>query len=272
MVPLSYGILIGLCIQREPRKERDSMAPNPQKYEEIISELFEKYYKPNIERVYFARDELREVSRKHGIRNVPDVIYYFISGRGDLPNEIRSKGFGSIRILKDGYELTKEPQFIEIQEIERESMNIALPNVVKDFLREDEQAYLTLLRYGDVFSKFLEKKTHHLQAHLRSAGPYGEIEINDIYVTEDNELVVVEVRGPAEKLDRLKIKRQAETAKLLYPQAKTVIPLAIKIEEKNVINMIQLDENMEVKKARKLLLPIAPKLPPTQKEIMEYML
>jgi len=272
MVPLSYVILIGLCIQREPRKESDSMAPNPQKYEEIISELFEKYYKPNIERVYFARDELREVSRKHGIRNVPDVIYYFISGRGDLPNEIRSKGFRSIRILKDGYELTKEPQFIEIPEIERESMNIALPNVVKDFLREDEQAYLTLLRYGDVFSKFLEKKTHHLQAHLRSAGPYGEIEIDDIYVTEDNELVVVEVRGPAEKLDRLKIKRQAETAKLLYPQAKTVIPLAIKIEEKNVILMIQLNENMEVKRARKLLLPIIPKLPPTQREIMEYML
>lgn len=248
------------------------MVPHPQKYEEIISELFARHYKPSIEKVYFTRDELRKIASKHDIRNVPDIIYYFVSGRGDLPEKIRSEGFQSIRILKNGYEFTKEPQFVELGVVESEPADIALPDIVKDFLREDEQAYLTLLRYGNIFSKFLGKTTYHLQAHLRSAGPYGEIEINDIHVTEDGELVVVEVRGPAEKLDKLKIMRQAETAKLLYPQAKAIIPLGVKIEDKNIITLIQLDEQAKIKKAWRFLLPVFPKLPPTQKEILRYML
>jgi hypothetical protein len=248
--------------------------PNPQKYEEIILELFRRHYKLGLEAVYFSRDELREIAKKYGIRNVPDIIYYFTSGRGALPEEIRSKGFKALKIVKDGYVIIKEHQFIEVSQIEEEHVDLALPDVVKDFLREDEQAYLTLLRYGDVFSRFLGKKVYHLQAHLRSFGPYGEIEINDVYVTEDKELVIVEVRGLAEKIDRLKIERQVETARQLYPQAKAVIPLAVKVSGKNALDLIQLDEKDTsiVKRARRYILSLAPKLPPTQKELLEYML
>lgn len=247
---------------------------DPGKYEEIILKIFQRHYKSGLNKVYFSRDELREVAKEYRIRNVPDIIYYFTSGRGDLPEIIRLEGFQSINIVKDGYELVKEPQFIELEKVEQERLDFEVPEVVKDFLREDEQAYLTLLRYGDVFSRFLGKKTYHLQAHLRSSDPhYGEIEINDLYVTEDRELVVVEVRGPVEKVDRLKIKRQAETAKRLYPQAKAIIPLAVNIKkERNIIDIIQLDERFNVKRARRYILPFAPKLPPTQKELLEYML
>ena len=108
---------------------------------------------------------------------------------------------------------------------------------------------LVKVREADVLSDFLEEKVFHLQSHLRTESKeFGQVEIDDVYVTETTQRIcTVEAAEPKEKLIRSQIQRQVAGAHRRFSvKPQDVIPIAIQILGPARLAVIRLTEALGV--------------------------
>jgi len=128
---------------------------------------------------------------------------------------------------------------------------LSLPSRVRRYITEDEQGMLVKVRVADILSAFLEEKVFHLQSHLRTESKdFGQVEIDDVYVTEDTERIcTVEAAEPKEKLIRSQIRRQVAGAQRRFKiKARDVIPIGIQILGPDRVAVLRLNDTLGVAK------------------------
>jgi len=217
------------------------------RYDDVLLEIFMTKYDPRKNEISFTKQEIAKIAEKHGIRNVPDIFYYYAFDRGTIPDAIMSKGFISLNITGRGtYSLSKKPMIVTIPEIRKfEEIKIQLPQCVERFVSDDEQGILIRILYGDVLSKFLGKRIMFLQGFLRTNSIFGQTEVDALYVSEDEEICTVEAKGPGESLNKNQIIRQVEGTKCKFG-VESVIPLAIKFFRDHRIIVIRFNKDYDI--------------------------
>ena len=110
---------------------------------------------------------------------------------------------------------------------------------------------LVKAREADLLSDFLEEKVFHLQSHLRTESKdLGQVEIDDVYVTEDTQRIcTVEAAEPKEKLIRSQIRRQVAGAQRRFKVGiADVIPIGIQILGPSRLAVLRFNETLGVSK------------------------
>ena len=145
-------------------------------YAPMLLDLYRAARDTDGDKLIFTYDEIRAVARRRNfeIRNFPDFPYYFRS-RSELPAEIREAGFKGLYIgggrRRGGGTiiLTKEELSIELPtDLPPTKRKSAIPQAVRKFIGDDEQAVLSVVRYEGVLDDLLGFQAYHLQGHLRT--------------------------------------------------------------------------------------------------------
>ncbi|MBN1764443.1 MAG: hypothetical protein JW860_04230 [Sedimentisphaerales bacterium] len=230
-------------------------------YDKIITALFNKKYNANRanKEINFTKDELVETAKEIGVqlRNPPDVVYTYRSRRL-LPDDIlkagnwilKPKGKGRFSFMK-----TKRESFVNIQEglYQIETLN-ALPEIVEKHVSSDEQGLLSLVRYNRLIDIFTGITCFHLQSHVRTTiAEEGQIEIDELYVGLDEDgkeyILPTEAKGfeDRDKLGWFQVANLVKFSRQYFPELKCK-PIAIKPGGKDVICMMEFDDNDDFEK------------------------
>ena len=160
-------------------------------YDRIILRLFEVLYAQHgdVGVLAFTKDEMEQVADELGIviKNVPDILYTYRSGRSPLPDEILARGEWALRGAgKGSYEfvrLTRSPHVQIPDDIEITPILDATPQIVLKYQSADEQALLARLRFNRLVDIFTGLTAYHLQGHFRTTvSGLGQVEIDDLYI------------------------------------------------------------------------------------------
>jgi len=227
-------------------------------YDQVIIEMFRQVYKPNMDSLPFAKDELVQVCQELDIviNNIPDVPYHYRTGRSDLPNEIMSTGnwviegagkgkYAFIRLKRAPY--VHVPDDLYITEIPE-----ATPDIVLKYGGVDEQAILTRIRYNRLVDTFLSLTAYHLQGHVRSSVQgIGQVEVDDLYMGVDTAgewyVIPVEAKsvGPKERLGVIQIRQMILFARQRYSDL-TLRPIGIKPLDDGSYIFLEFDDEAEL--------------------------
>lgn len=193
----------------------------PNRYSQIIEEVFRSHFKPGTIEVPFEREDLVRVAKRLGVRlpkNLGDVIYSF-RYRTPLPESIRAKA-------PKGKEWIIRPAgparycFVAIvQAVVRPNTMMAetkvpdaTPGVIAMYALSDEQALLAKLRYNRLIDIFTSVTCYSLQNHLRTTVPkLGQIETDEIYIGVDKKgihyVFPVQAKGGNDRLSVIQIEQ-----------------------------------------------------------------
>ncbi len=230
-------------------------------YDEVFETLFLSKYNqnPSVEEIEFTKDEIAETASrlKEQIRNFPDVVYTY-RVRRELPEKILATGHWIIKPAGKGkyvFKKTERPQFIEIQEglAPIEVLN-AIPEIVEKYSANDEQGFLSTIRYNRLVDIFTEITCFHLQSHIRTTiQNEGQIEIDDLYVGINREgkeyILPLEAKSPDErdKMGWIQITNLVRYARQYFPNL-LCRPLATKPVGPNQICMIEFEDETDYEK------------------------
>jgi hypothetical protein len=227
------------------------------KYRRIIEWVFEKRVEELDETIEgsalnedipFHRNDIEEAMEVLDINvgNVPDIPYAYRSRR-PLPEKLSRHGYSAVIIddTREGedptYMFTKRDQLISVPEVVDETHQTdrsVLPDVVRPYIREDEQGVLTQVRYAGLLDDFTALETYHLTSHLRFRVRGREAELDDLYVGEDqmgnHYALAVEAKGEGETLNRNQLIRNTRGIenKSRYPDS--VRTLAVKLHKGDI--------------------------------------
>ncbi len=171
------------------------MLPKPNRYSQIIEEIFASYYQNGMRIVEFKRTDIEIMAAKLGIvlpKNIGDVIYSF-RYRVKIPLSIREKApEGETWIIRPNgrsryaFVLVRDQAIIPSTLISETKVPDATPGIVAKYAFSDEQALLTKVRYNRLIDIFTGVTCYSLQNHLRTTVPeLGQVETDEIYVGLD---------------------------------------------------------------------------------------
>jgi hypothetical protein len=253
-------------------------------YGPVLLAIFRRKHKAGEIRIEFTLEEVRDELDLQGVeaRNAPDLIYRMKS-RTRLPEEIQTAGFRILMIIGRGkyalihgdatlidYPARSEPELVP----DRTPLAVRrlLPD---DFGSVDEQALLSVLRYNDLFSKFLGVPSFHLKSHVRKSVPnVGQAEVDDVHVAilpgdSDNPTLVivpVEAKAKDDPVNRAQIVMQIHYANHAYPGL-AARPLTVKLFEDGVILFMEFAPTVkhnELCVVKHAYYRLTPALPPKQ--------
>jgi hypothetical protein len=167
----------------------------PNRYSQIIEDIFFSKFTPGAVEVPFEREELVRVAKKRGIKlpkNLGDVIYSF-RYRTPLPASVCAKApQGKEWIIRPAGQAKYCFVAIEQAVIEPNRMMAetkvpdATPGVIAMYALSDEQALLARLRYNRLIDIFTGVTCYSLQSHLRTTvRNLGQIETDEVYIGVD---------------------------------------------------------------------------------------
>lgn len=139
-------------------------------------------------------DELRRLGitpRDAAVKNVPDIIYTY-RARADLPAEILAHGnYAIVGRGKGRYAFYKIPRPNRVTPPAKRTtvpVSDVIPKWARNFMTDDEQGMLTAIASNGLVARHLRlKRAFRLQSHLRcSVVDYGQVEIDELYVGEDD--------------------------------------------------------------------------------------
>jgi hypothetical protein len=175
-------------------------------YDQILSDLFFKFYSPAMDTIPFAHKDLVEsASRYDKHNNISDIIYTYRHGRRPYPAAIQKIAQGRDWAIegtgKSSYEfVTVDQNFFyanpQCPIIEIHNQSIA-PQLLEQ-IGQDEQATLAIIRTNKLLDTFLSASLDHIQSHKRMTVSYvGQTEIDDLYsgITETGVPIVVPVQA-----------------------------------------------------------------------------
>jgi hypothetical protein len=171
-------------------------ARQPNRYEQIIEQVFFNNYDSTNNEAIFERSEFKAIAQKLGITlpdNLGDVLYSFryrytlppkvlakqpagkewvIFPAGQRPSRYRFAAVPTATITPTaGMSVTKVPD--------------ATPGMIEMYALSDEQALLAKLRYNRLLDIYSGVTTYSLQSHLRTTIPESQVETDEIYVGVD---------------------------------------------------------------------------------------
>lgn len=224
------------------------------RYDRVAIELFRDKYRLGDESVRFTRAELLVCAARVGvdIKNPGDFPYYY-GKRHALPDSIRREGFAGVAVVgRSRYAFVRSDAIEVPGGLTEVEVRLSLPSKVRRYITDDEQGMLVKVREADVLSDSLGEKVFHLQSHLRTESKdFGQVEIDDVYVTEDTERIcTVEAAEPNEKLIRSQIRRQIAGAQRRFGvKAREIVPVVIQILGPDRVAVLELNEALGVAKA-----------------------
>jgi hypothetical protein len=225
----------------------------PNRYAEIVAEVFRKNYKRGDRHVPFERDEFVAAATQRGVelpKNLGDAIYSF-KYRNPLPTpivETAPKGYewGIYSVGRSKYEfrlvrpLSMEPRenqlVIKIPD--------ATPEIISAYALGDEQALLAKVRYNRLVDIFLGITASSLQNHLRTTVQgIGQIEVDELYVGLDRNgcqyVVPVQAKGGKDKHGRQQTEQDMACCEEKFP-ALRCRAVSAQFMTKNKIAMFEL--------------------------------
>lgn len=229
------------------------------KYKQHIAAIFRHKlnngYSTDDEEIPFDRDDIDRAEERHGlprINNTADLPYN-LRGRANLPDELAQHGYDSVvrdieSERKDAaYLITKRKQIIDLSTADGiHSVDISnVPQLVHSYTSQDEQGVLTVARYLDLIPRFLNlEECWHLQDHLQTSGPAGQVEIDGLYIgakNSEHRVVIVEGKDADEEFTRNQLALNALTLRRKDDFPDTVVTIGVKSHGGDVFSVTEFE-------------------------------
>jgi hypothetical protein len=184
-----------------------------------------------------------------------------MKSRTILPAAILATGFRVLTIVNRGIyafqkaksTLIKHPPrkvVIDIDDLTPPAILALLPTNRSAI---DEQGLLSLCRYNDLFSVFLNARVLHFKSHVRrSVAGIGQVEIDDVHVAlvpaDTSEIadtiVPVEAKAKADPINRAQIAAQIHYARQEFPTL-AVRPVVVKMLDDGIVLFIEFNASAD---------------------------
>lgn len=203
----------------------------PNRYAEIVGEIFARRYERGMDVVAFGRDEFAGIARDRGIelpKNLGDAVYAF-KYRIPLPASVTETAPDGYEWIVAGAGIAKyEFRLVKPLNIApRESKSVvkipdATPEIIGAYALGDEQALLAKVRYNRLIDIFLGIVASSLQNHLRTTVKgIGQIEIDELYVGLDRHgrqyVVPVQAKGGKDRHGRQQTEQDIACCEEKFP-------------------------------------------------------
>ncbi len=224
------------------------------KYEEIITWIFNKNFKPGFVRVEFEREDFVKASTELGmqrIRNLGDIPYSF-RFRQDLPGHIQATAPSGLEwiiigtgIGKYEFRLAAPGKIDPNPNMQLIDMPDSTPEIVKYYASSrDEQALLTKIRYNRLVDTFSGLTCYSIQNHLRTTiQRIGQIEVDEIYVGLNKRgthfILPCQAKSPGDKFGIVQVMQDISLCKIRYPHA-ICKPIALQFMDENSLAILEL--------------------------------
>lgn len=260
------------------------MTKKPNRYAEIVSEVFRKRYVKGAKALPFARDEFEAVANEKGIKlpkNLGDAVYSF-KYRVALPESIAKTAPEGFEWIISGAGIAKyEFRLVRPLNISpRENQLVvkipdATPEIIGAYALGDEQALLAKVRYNRLIDIFLGITASSLQNHLRTTvKDIGQIEIDELYVGLDRNgcqyVVPVQAKGGKDKHGRQQTEQDMACCAQKFPLLRCR-PVSAQFVTKNKIAMFELAmQDDEVRVVSEEHYELVPAVSITQGDLATY--
>lgn len=206
--------------------------PKPNRYSQIIEDIFFRYYSSGDSFVPFTRDDIVRSAERLDIplpKNLGDVVYSF-RHRNPLPDTIIREAPASLSWVIVGKGQSKYAfELKAISKIQPDSMlpvtkvPDATPGIVTRYALTDEQALLAKLRYNRLVDIFTGVTCYSIQNHLRTTvRNIGQIETDEIYVGLDKRgahfVLPVQAKGKTDQIGVVQIEQDLALCKEKFPE------------------------------------------------------
>jgi hypothetical protein len=222
------------------------------RYDKVILALYMRLvdqYGPDLAEYPFDKEFLDQLAKELRIKNIPDIIYSYRSGRRSFPSEILKAGYWVIRGKGKGkYVLVKldtPTEFYLPHDLESTPIPDATPEIVLRFAKGDEQSILAQIRYNRLVDIFTGLTAYHLQSHVRAyVDDMGQVEVDDLYlgVNTDGEWFCIPLEAkpasPGEQLGRIQISSMVAYAEQEFPELPTR-PIGVKMMDDGSILFVE---------------------------------
>lgn len=207
------------------------MAPNQNRYDRIIEEIFVRRHRPGVRSVPFSREEIIETSTRLGMslpKNLGDLIYSY-RFRTELPEAIRATAPPGedwvIRLVGRGqysFQLSSTSIISPNPLLTETKIPNATPGMIDLYALTDEQSALAKIRYNRLIDVFTGVTCYSLQSHLRTAVPdIGQVETDEIYVGLDKKgvqyVLPVQAKGRRDKISIVQIEQDVAMCADKFP-------------------------------------------------------
>jgi hypothetical protein len=205
---------------------------NLSRYDRVILALYARLveqYGMGLTEYPFDKGFLDRLAEELRIKNIPDIIYSYRSGRRPFPTEILTMGQWVIRGTGKGrYVLVKLDVPTELYlpyDLEVTPIPDATPEIVLRYAKGDEQSILAQIRYNRLVDIFTGLTAYHLQSHVRAyVDEMGQIEVDDLYlgVNTDGEWFCIPLEAkpanPGEQLGRIQVSSMVAYTEQEFPE------------------------------------------------------
>ena len=212
-------------------------------YDRVIILVFERLHTGHEDEVSlpFAKSDVeRAISDLElKIKNVPDIVYTYRSGRSLLPQAILTCGNWAIEGAGKGkyafVKLTRSPYMDIPTDVEITHILDATPQLVLKYQGTDEQGLLARIRYNRLVDTFTSLTTYHIQGHFRTTvSNVGQVEIDDLYIGIDTDghgfVLPIEAKSGSlkDQLGVVQITQMVKFTRQRFPDL-TIRPIGVKI-------------------------------------------
>lgn len=212
-------------------------------YDRVIIRVFKRVRAghEDADRLPFAKSDVERAISDLGltIKNIPDIVYTYRSGRSPLPQTILAHGNWAIEGTGKGkyafVKLARSPYVDIPTDIEITRILDATPQLVLKYQGTDEQGLLSRIRYNRLIDTFTALTTYHIQGHFRTTvSNVGQVEIDDLYIGIDTDghgfVLPVEAKSesPKDQLGVVQITQMVKFARQHFPDL-IVRPIGVKI-------------------------------------------
>lgn len=225
-------------------------------YSSIIEKIFQSKFKPGMQEVEFAREDIVKFGEELGIaipKNLGDLVYSF-RYRKELPESIQATADeGEAWIIRPGgraqyrFALVPDRPIIPNENMTITKVPDSTPGIVAKYAFDDEQALFAKLRYNRLIDIFTGITSYSLQNHLRTTVPdLGQVETDEIYVGLDKKgahyVFPIQAKGGTDKLNIVQIEQDIAVCADKFPSL-VCRPLGAQFIDPDVIVMFEFEES-----------------------------
>ncbi|MBC8448876.1 MAG: endonuclease [Chloroflexi bacterium] len=212
-------------------------------YDQVINRVFESLHAghEDVNRLPFSKSDVERAVSDLGlsIKNIPDIVYTYRSGRSQLPQAILTHRNWAIEGVGKGKyaftRLTRSPYVDIPTDVEIVHILDATPQLVLKYQGTDEQGFLARIRYNRLIDTFTALTAYHIQGHFRTTiSDVGQVEIDDLYIGIDTDghgfVLPIEAKGesPRDQLGVIQIIQMVRFARQYFADL-IVRPIGVKI-------------------------------------------
>nr|BAC81825.1 endonuclease [Acidocella facilis] len=203
----------------------------PNRYLQLIEEIFRARWKKGTTEFDFARTDLEAVAADLGIelpKNLGDVMYALRYRIGFPESILETQPAGQEWIIEGAgraryrFRLVKKTRILPREDLARIAVPDATPELIRAYALDDEQALLAIVRYNRLIDTFLGLTTYSLQNHLRTTVKgIGQIEIDELYVGLDKRgchyIIPVQAKGGTDQIGVVQTTQDIRFVEQKYP-------------------------------------------------------